>query len=218
MTQAGYRHRIIIQDRSGSMSGILPGAQSGLEEFFGAEERLGGKVTFSVWDFDTEIRCVHSFQGADAVRGYRIEPRNATNLHGAVGMAVEGEGAKLAALPEDERPEDVTVLIASDGLHNTSGLYTAAQVRVMLEHQREVYGWRVIYMGCNQDAFAEAGNIGVAPGLTVNSAGTSTGQANAWKMSASYLSRTPVAASASAVVLDLTDDERALGESGADNE
>lgn len=42
--------------------------------------------------------------------------------------------------------------------------------------------------------------------------------ANAWKMSASYLSRTPVAASASAVVLDLTDDERALGESGADNE
>jgi hypothetical protein len=214
MTQAGYRHRIIIQDRSASMNDILAGAQSGLDEFIEAEGKAAppGKVTFSIWDFDTEIRCVHSFEGADAVRGYQIRPRGNTALYDAAGMAVTAEGRNLAGLPEGERPEDVVVIIASDGRENSSQKWEGPQVAALLAQQQDVYKWRVLYMGCKQDAFAEGAKIGTRQGLTVNTASTNSGQENAWKMSSDYLGRVPVAA-ATMDSLDLTDEERARGES-----
>jgi hypothetical protein len=214
MTQQGYRHRIIVQDRSGSMDEILEGAQSGLGEFLAGEASAPGKVTISLWDFDTEIRCVHAFGHPEAVRSYRIEPRGGTAMYDAIGKALTEEGRKLEALPEDERPEDVTVIIASDGLENRSQDYSGQQVKEMLEHQQGYYKWRVIYMGCNQDALKEGGRIGTKSGLTVNTVGTSTGQRNAWKMSSGYLRRAPVAMAASGQgSINFTPGERALGES-----
>ena len=155
MTQPGYRHRIIVMDRSGSIQAILAGQQGGLGEFLGSEEKVPGKVTFSLWDFDTEIRCVASLAPLDAVKGYVIEPRGNTAMYDAVGDAVSAEGEKLAGLPEDERPEDVTVIVASDGEENSSQRRTGPEVRQMLGHQQDAYGWRVIYMGTNQDVLRE---------------------------------------------------------------
>jgi hypothetical protein len=212
VTQPGYRHRIIVMDRSGSIADILAGQQSGLKEFFGSEEKVPGKVTFSLWDFDDEIRCRASLAPLDTVKAYVIEPRGWTALHDAVGDAVSAEGEKLAALPEGERPEDVTVIIASDGEENHSRRRTGPEVKAMLDHQQDAYGWRVIYMGTNQDAFAEGARFGARSDLTVNYASSNTGSANAWAGAAAMLSRAPVAV-ASAGGYEFTPDERNLAES-----
>jgi hypothetical protein len=217
MTQPGYRHRIVIQDRSYSMLEILEGAQSGFREFAAGEAAQPGKVTFSLWDFDTEIRELVSFGTPEQVRGYEIEPRGSTALYDAVGTAVVTEGTRLSALPEDERPEDVTVLVASDGEENMSQTWGAAAVRELLRMQQETYGWRVLYMGCGEAAFKEGERIGSSSGLTVNTVRSNPGQRNAWKMSSDYLGRVPVAAAAVGS-LGLTDDERALGESEEEDE
>jgi hypothetical protein len=214
VTQPGYRHRIIVMDRSGSINAILAGQQSGLDEFLASEGRVPGKATFSLWDFDSEIRCVHSLAPLDSVKGYAIEPRGNTAMHDAVGDAVAGEGEKLAALPEEERPEDVTVIIASDGLENSSRRRTGPEVKAMLDRQQDAYGWRVIYMGTNQDAFAEGAKLGARRGTTVNYANSSTGSANSWAATSNLLSRAPVA-TASAGGYDFSDDERNLAESPA---
>ena len=214
MTRQGYRHRIIVQDRSGSMNDILAGAQSGLEEFLKSEAAQAGTVTVSLWDFDTSTRCVQSFAAPGGVLGYRIEPRGGTNMHDAVAQAVQAEGRKLEAMEEDCRPEDVTVLIASDGQHNTTVEFSGPEVKAILDHQQGVYGWRVMYMGCNQDALAESAKMGVHAGMTVNSVGSSIGQRNQWRMSADYLGRVPVAAAASGQSVFYTEEERELGESG----
>jgi hypothetical protein len=190
MTQPGYRHRIIVQDRSGSMKDILAGAQSGLSEFFDSEAQVPGRATYSLWDFDTKIRCVHSFAPLQEVRDYEINPRGGTAMFDAVGDAVLGEGETLAGLTEEERPEDVTVLIASDGLENSSRRRTGEEVRRMLEHQQEAYKWRVIYMGTNQDAFKEAARIGVAGGQSLDYANTNAGAQGSWAAASSYLTRT----------------------------
>lgn len=212
MTQVGYRHRILILDRSGSIQSILAGQQSGLEEFLGSEEKVPGKVTFSLWDFDTEIRCLHSVAPLDSVKGYRIDPRGGTAMHDAVGDAVTEEGEKLAALPEGQRPEDVTVIIASDGLENSSKRRSGAEVKAMLSHQQDAYGWRVIYMGTNQDAFAEGAKLGARQDLTLNYVNTNTGSANTWASASSLLSRAPVAM-ASAGGYEFNEDERNVAES-----
>jgi hypothetical protein len=212
VTQPGYRHRIIVMDRSGSIRSILAGQQEGLAQFFASEEKVPGKVTFSLWDFDTEIRCLHSLAPLDAVKGYVIEPRGGTALHDAAGDAVTAEGEKLAGLPEDARPEDVTVIIASDGEENSSRRRTGPEVKAMLDRQQDAYGWRVIYLGTNQDAFAEGAKFGARGDLTVNYANTNAGSANAWAGTSALLSRAPVAM-ASAGGYSYTEDERKVAES-----
>lgn len=214
MTQPGYRHRIIIMDRSGSIGSILAGQQGGLKEFFGSEALVPGRATYSLWDFDTEIRCLHSLAPLDTVTGYVIEPRGGTAMNDAVGDAVSAEGEKLAALAEDGRPEDVTVIIASDGEENSSRRRTGPEVKAMLDHQQDAYGWRVIYMGTNQDAFAEGAKLGARQDLTVNYASTNTGSLNSWTATAGLLSRAPVAAAA-AGGYEYSTAERDLAESAA---
>jgi hypothetical protein len=212
VTQPGYRHRIIVMDRSGSIASILAGQQEGLRAFFASEEQVPGKATFSLWDFDTEIRCLHSLASLDAVKGYVIEPRGGTAMHDAVGDAVTAEGEKLAALAEDARPEDVTVIIASDGLNNKSVRRTGPEVAQMLARQQDAYGWRVVYMGTGQDAFAEGAKLGARADLTVNYANSNTGSLNSWAATSELLSRAPVAA-ASAGGYSYSENERKLAES-----
>lgn len=212
MTQPGYRHRILVMDRSGSIDGILAGQQSGLAEFFKAEAQVPGNATYSLWDFDDEIRCVHSFASREEVRGYQIEPRGLTAMYDAVGDAVETEGTRLAELPEDKRPEDVTVIIASDGLENASRYRSGSEVRNLLAVQQDAYKWRVIYMGTNQDAFKEGGKIGTRRGSTVNYVSTNDGAVNTWQSVGSMMKRAPLAA-ASVGGYEFTDDERELAES-----
>jgi len=218
MTLQGYRHRILVIDRSGSILGILQGQQDGLREFFKSEASVPGKATYSLWDFDTEVRRVHALAPLDDVQGYQIEPRGGTALYDAVGAAVSTEGEALAALPEDQRPEDVVVIVSSDGEENSSCRLTGAGVKALLEHQQGTYQWRVLYMGFGQAAFDEGERVGARGGLTVNSVASDAGSRNSWKMSAGYLSRVPYAAAAAGqgIFTDLTPEERALGESGDD--
>jgi hypothetical protein len=214
VTQPGYRHRILVIDRSGSIESILAGQQSGLEEFLKSERGLDGKLTVSLWDFDTEIRCMYSFAPADEALTYQIVPRGGTAMNDAIGDAVEEEGRKLVLMPEDERPEDVTVVIASDGLENSSQRRSGPQVKAMLDHQQQAYGWRIVYMGTNQDAFREAAKIGVTMDMAVNYTASNTGSANSWAAASNYLSRVPVASAApSGQGSGFNEEERALAES-----
>lgn len=190
----------MIIDRSGSIGNILAGQQDGLTEFAGSEqavqEKLGDRATYSVWDFDDEIRCVQPFGDLAGLRNYKIVPRGLTAMRDAIGNAVEAEGAKLAAMPEDERPADVTVVISSDGFDNVPDQrHSKAEVKALLDRQQDVYGWRVIYMGTNQDAVKEGEKYGLRKGSTFTYDSSNFGSKSAYAGMSSFLRNTPVAAS-----------------------
>jgi hypothetical protein len=224
----GYVHRVLVIDRSGSIGGILAGQQSGLEEFFSSEQEVAlrgdvVKATYSLWDFDTEIRRLYSFAQLGEVRGYKIEPRGGTALYDAVAQAVIAEGSRLAVMDEAARPQDVTVIISSDGQENSSREYPAGggggpRIAKMLTRQQEAYAWRVLYMGTNQDAFAEGAKIGLTVNSSLSYTSSAAGSAGAWRGSAHLLSRAPVA-TASAGGYAYTDEERrmAVAEDGEDD-
>lgn len=221
MTMKGYVHRVLVIDRSGSIGMILDGQQRGLAEFFESEARvqLAGdvvKATYSLWDFDTEIRCVHLHAQLNEVRNYKIEPRGGTALYDAVAQAVSAEGRHLSCMRESERPEDVTVIISSDGEENSSkeyGLGAGGGPRVaeMLKHQQEAYAWRVLYMGTNQDAFAEGAKIGIAVNTSLSYTNSNAGSAGGWAAQANLLRRAPVAMAAPmGMGYAYNDEERAM--------
>lgn len=92
---------------------------------------------------------------------YTLVPRGGTALLDAVGFAFAREGQWLASLPEDERPGAVVAVIATDGRENSSREYTAEQIREIIQGQREVYGWEVLFIGANIDAVKTAATYGI---------------------------------------------------------
>lgn len=219
MTQPGYRHRVVIFDRSGSMAKIKAGMESGFSEFIQGEvKRLpaNGKLTFSLWDFDDEIRRVRTFTAAEAVAGYRLEPRGMTALYDAEGTAIEQEGRDLAAMPEEERPEDVTVLVVTDGRDNRSRRYTAASINEAITHQQQKYAWRFILLGTSYDVAVEAEATGVSIARSLSYGNSAAGAKGMWASVSSYLARVPVTSAASqAAEAGFNDEERKRAAGGA---
>jgi hypothetical protein len=94
-------------------------------------------------------------------------PAADTPLYDAIGRAIRDAEAFLAAHPDFVTGNNERVLFAiiTDGQENSSHSYTRAHIFDLLT-EKQHRGWGVVYLGANQDAFAEAGQIGVSAGGT----------------------------------------------------
>lgn len=182
MTDPGYVHYVLIIDRSGSMQTIREDAQGGLRAFI--DKQLegvdGSKRTVSLYQFDTEHEKVHDFDLLEKAKSYELLPRGGTALLDACGRAITEVGLKLSEMPEDKRPGYVMVVIVTDGKENSSRRFNRARVKEMIQHQTEKYDWRFTYIAANQDAFAEAGSIGIAAPSVLSWLGTGRSMDSAW--------------------------------------
>jgi hypothetical protein len=59
------------------------------------------------------------------------------------------------------------VVILTDGYENGSRQYTKAHIKDLIEAKTKE-GWTFVYLGANQDAFAEAGDLGISQNCTMN--------------------------------------------------
>lgn len=181
MTDPAYRLIIPVMDRSGSMEKIRADMQGGFREFIrdqqGARDAAGNpfRNALSLWQFDTEIERIHAFAPLTAAESWELRPRGGTALWDAIGRAVVTEGEALDALPEEQRPGLVIVLIVSDGQNNSSREFTRDTVKALLERQQETYGWKIMYIGTNQDVFSEASSIGIPQHMTLSYVNTGAG-------------------------------------------
>jgi hypothetical protein len=151
----------VVLDRSGSMHACRSDAEGGLNSFIARQKELPGECTFTLVQFDTVYEFVHKAIPLRTVPHCHLEPRGNTALLDAVGRAIVETGERLRTLPEADRPGLVVFVIITDGQENSSREYTKARVREMIEHQQNVYKWQFTYLGANQDAFAEAGSMGI---------------------------------------------------------
>ena len=164
MTDKDLVHYVIIVDRSGSMQSIKTDTEGGIRAFI--DGQLEGvdsaKRTVSFFQFDTAHDCLWDFTPLEKAKGYTLEPRGMTALLDACGRAITDVGRTLKNTSEDKRPGQVMVVIATDGQENSSKEYNRAEIKKMIEHQQDTYGWKFTYIGANQDVFAEAGSLGIS--------------------------------------------------------
>ena len=153
----------VVLDRSGSMISCKTDAEGGVNAFIQEQKKLPGECVFSLVEFDTEYNFVHKARPIADVTPYTLIPRGSTALLDAVGRAVNETGERLAAMKEEDRPSLVVFVIVTDGYENASVEFTRAQIREMIERQQKEYSWQFTFLGANQDAFAEAGSLGINP-------------------------------------------------------
>jgi hypothetical protein len=58
--------------------------------------------------------------------------------------------------------------VVTDGEENSSKEFSKDQIKQLITRQQDTYGWHFTFLGANQDAFAEAGAMGIAAAGVAN--------------------------------------------------
>lgn len=162
MTNPNLTHLYFLLDRSGSMQSIKDDTEGGFDAFIAEQRSQPGECRVTLAQFDDQYEEVYRDVPVADVPPLSLSPRGSTALLDSIGRLLGEAGARLAALPEHERPGVVIVGIMTDGHENSSRELTHAQVKALIERQTSEYAWQFIYMGADQDAIEVGSSIGVA--------------------------------------------------------
>lgn len=165
-------HIAVLLDRSGSMEAAKDETISGFNYFLKEQKAVGDNASFTLVQFDSEstdvVHEARPVRDVPDLNGDTYQPRGSTPLLDALGETINSTGRTLAAIPETNRPDKIVFVVITDGEENASHKFTKSQVKEMINHQTEKYNWQFIYLGANQDAFAEAGAVGIAMATAAN--------------------------------------------------
>lgn len=162
----GITEVVFIMDRSGSMSGLEADTIGGFNSMLERQKKEEGEVIWSTVLFDDLNEVVHDRLPIDRL-GKLTEDiyyvRGCTALLDAVGGAIHHIGNVHKYAREEDRPDKTLFVITTDGMENSSVIYTFRDVERMIKRQEEKYGWEFIFLGANMDAVETAGRIGIRP-------------------------------------------------------
>ena len=120
----------------------------------------------------------------DRVPVAKVEPMNdrqyyvrgCTALLDAIGGAIHHIANVHKYAPKEDRPEKTLFIITTDGMENSSHIYTYDKVKKMVEKEKAKHGWEFLFLGANIDAIEVAQRFGIGADRAVNyecdSAGT----------------------------------------------
>jgi hypothetical protein len=203
VTNPDYTAVMLVVDRSGSMHKIRVSAEDAINEFITSQQTAAGRRTIRITQFDDIVEAVCVSTDAAKVPRFELSPRGMTALLDAIGFSLTEFGKELAAMPENERPGTVIFAVMTDGLENASVEHDWPSVKEQLQRQQNEFGWRVLYLGANQDAFVVGEQLGVPRGQTMTYAATDHGTRSMVNTMTSY-----VAAAAAGEAIDFTDAQR----------
>ena len=162
---------VFILDRSGSMSGLEDDTIGGFNSMIEKQKKQDGDCYVSTVLFDDESEVLHDrVKLADISKmtdnDYTV--RGCTALIDAIGGAIHHIGNIHKYARPDDVPEHTMFIITTDGQENASHRYTSEQVKKMIEHRREKYGWEFLFIGANIDAVETAARYGIDKERAVN--------------------------------------------------
>lgn len=175
----GLTEFVFILDRSGSMRGLEADTIGGFNSMIEKQKKEEGEAYISTVLFDDQSEVLY-----DRVPVGKVEPMNdrqyyvrgCTALLDAIGGAIHHIANVHKYAREEDRPEKTLFIITTDGMENTSRIYTYDKVKKMVEKEKENYGWEFLFLGANIDAIEVAGRFGIGANRAINyecdSAGT----------------------------------------------
>lgn len=167
----GLTEMVFILDRSGSMCGLEKDTIGGFNSLIEKQKKEDGEAFVSTILFDDRTEVLH-----DRITLSKVEPlsdkqyfvRGSTALLDAVGGAINHIGNIHKYAKEEDVPEHTIFIITTDGMENASRKYTREQLKRMILHNQEKYGWEFMFLGANIDAITTAEAYGIPEYMTAN--------------------------------------------------
>lgn len=160
---------ICIIDESGSMAVLKHDSIGGFNTFLKTQQAVPGEGKLTLVKFDHTYSLTYAGKDlavAEPLNDTNYVPKGMTALLDAVGKTLNEQGKRIH---DEGWAEKVIVCIMTDGEENSSTKYTRAQIQAMIDHAQK-HGWSFIFLGANQDSFAEAGKLGIDTKLPSNMA------------------------------------------------
>ncbi len=155
-----------LLDRSGSMASIADDVVGGFNTFFAEQKAQPGEAIVSIIQFDTndpQEMLVNRRPIADVAPLHpgSFQPRGGTPLLDALGGLLD----RAEAIAEHDA--DQLVVVLTDGQENASHRWTRDDLFGRIA-KLTARGWTFVFLGANQDSYAEAGDLGMVAGSTSN--------------------------------------------------
>jgi len=166
-----------LLDRSGSMQGLTEDVIGGFNQFVNDQAAKPGKARLTTVQFDggdpfEVIIDAKRISKVPALTSDVYQPRGVTPLYDAVGRLITTADQRITSREERELPEeDQLVIVFTDGLENASREFGRSQVFDLIKDRMDA-GWTFVFMGANQDSYAEGHKIGLVDGNVQNYAAT----------------------------------------------
>ena len=155
---------VFILDKSGSMSGLEKDTIGGFNSLLEQQRKVDGECVITTVLFDNRYELLHDRIDIRAVQPITRKEYfvgGSTALLDAIGRTIHKIDTAQKNTTEDYRAEKVMFVIITDGEENASRHFSSAQIRQMIQHQKERYGWEFIFLGANIDAVETAGRFGI---------------------------------------------------------
>lgn len=199
----GLSEIIAVIDRSGSMDHLTTDVIGGFNSFINEQRALPGKAKLTTVLFDNQYEVLHENLDLEEVQPLTTKEyfvRGTTALLDAIGRTITDVGNRLHNTPEEERPETVIFVIMTDGFENCSATFTKRQIREMIDHQKNKYSWKFMFLGANQDSWAVGGAIGI--NSCFNYTASPGGVADAYRAMNNYSTECRTNVTTTPVILD----------------
>ena len=131
---------VFILDRSGSMRGLEADTIGGFNSMIEKQRKEEGEAYISTVLFDDQTEVIYDRVSVDKVepmndRQYYV--RGCTALLDAIGGAIDHIANAHRYAREEDRPEKTLFIITTDGMENSSRMYTYKMVKKMVEKEKK---------------------------------------------------------------------------------
>lgn len=161
---------ICVLDMSGSMYSVADDALGGFQEFIKEQKTLGDPNITVIW-FDHSFEVGYEGKLADFSAPNEWPANGMTALNDAIGKAFNHVSKRF----DEEKPERVTMAILTDGEENNSKEFTKTMVGDLIKDHQDNYGWDVIFLAADQDAFLVAKDYNIKEHNAINYSSADTG-------------------------------------------
>ena len=171
---------VFILDMSGSMAHLTDDTIGGFNSILKEQAEKEGEVLVTTYLFNNDSRRIHDRLPIREVpqmteKDYRAG--GCTALLDAVGGAIHHIVGIHHYARKEDIPDHTLFVITTDGMENASHRYGAEQVREMIRHEQEKYGWEFLFLAANIDAAETAGHFGIDASHAVDYVPDSAGSA-----------------------------------------
>ena len=175
---------VFVLDMSGSMGHLTDDTVGGFNSVLKEQAGRDGEVLVTTYLFNNDSRMLHDripIAEVPAMTTADYRAAGCTALIDALGDAIRHiVGIHRYARPEDV-PEHTVFVITTDGMENASHKYSSDQVKRMITHEQEKYGWEFVFLAANIDAVETAARYGIRRERAVDYRNDSVGTANVYE-------------------------------------